>query len=287
MSVEYIFSIAGVFTVAQLWPVMASSGQFELQKQLEIPEEISSKNHRSLQFLLEILRKSWQPASGRRQRHIPQRHPKSSKTDSTSKTTCRWPHHIGNTIKSPLNWPHHIGNTIKSPFIVVKSPFSYIFLWFYSRNQCFPMIFSVFCCVFCWFSEQNNSGRSSPTALRPKGKWRSWRFRPRPQFSMRSNGFYNDFTGDFKWLPWCFAPLKNQPFTQLTLENCECSDRSFLLPIQTHPQTTLDAGSIRKRKWKNHHSLKYTCTSCTIADHQFFPDLDRFCPKHYLRHHFR
>jgi hypothetical protein len=58
MSVEYIFSIAGVFTVAQLWPVMASSGQFELQKQLEIPEEISSKNHRSLQFLLEILRKS-------------------------------------------------------------------------------------------------------------------------------------------------------------------------------------------------------------------------------------
>jgi len=34
---------------------MASSGQFELQKQLEIPEEISSKNHRSRQFLLEIL----------------------------------------------------------------------------------------------------------------------------------------------------------------------------------------------------------------------------------------
>ena len=51
--------------------------------------------------------KSWQilPASGRRQRHIPQRHPKSSKTESTSKTTCRWPHHIGITIKSPLN-PH-------------------------------------------------------------------------------------------------------------------------------------------------------------------------------------
>ena len=165
---------------------------------------------------------------------------------------------------------------------MVKSPFSYgfivetnVFLWFFRcLKVCFLLIFL------------KVSGRSSPTALRPRGKWRSWRFRPRPQFSMRSDGFHNDFMKVIlsDYMVFCaFKKTNRLPSWPWRIANvqiavCYCPYKHI------HKQLWMQDQSGKTMKKTTN---KYTCTSCTIADHQNFPDLDRFCPKHYLRHHFR